>query len=164
MIYMTPDPPQYIEGVEFSRLGQQGTAGRYPINLCSLGSVPQTVIRKNFIHQSKQVQRLNLFHLAMNSLSLMVFNLIPFPSFVLGHLQRCIVVQATHNVTFESNVAYNTSGHCFALEEGGEENNTFVDNVGVLTNPGGALHFTFVILKLLSVIEPFFLLSECENQ
>lgn len=47
--------------------------------------------------------------------------------------QRCVVVHATHNATIESNVAYNTSGHCFMVEEGGEMGNKFIKNLGFLT-------------------------------
>lgn len=47
--------------------------------------------------------------------------------------QRCIVVHATHNVTVDSNVAYNTAGHCFMIEEGGEQDNSFLYNLGFLT-------------------------------
>lgn len=47
--------------------------------------------------------------------------------------QRCIVVHATHNASIESNVAYNTAGHCFMVEEGGEQGNKFIGNLGFLT-------------------------------
>lgn len=50
--------------------------------------------------------------------------------------QRCIVIHASHNLTIDSNVAYNTAGHCFLLEEGGESNNTFINNIGAMTNTG----------------------------
>lgn len=46
-------------------------------------------------------------------------------------LQRCVVVHATHNLTIDSNVAFNTSGHCYIIEEGGEQNNTFINNLGI---------------------------------
>ncbi len=49
------------------------------------------------------------------------------------------MVHATHNVTVDSNVAFNTSGHCFMTEEGGEMDNTFVNNLGMLTFSGEAL-------------------------
>ena len=52
---------------------------------------------------------------------------------------------ASHNITFDSNVAYNTSGHCFMLEEGGEQNNTWINNIGVLTNPGTYPIFSSVL-------------------
>mmetsp|Transcript_21119 Transcript_21119/g.30171 ORF Transcript_21119/g.30171 Transcript_21119/m.30171 type:complete len:1744 (+) Transcript_21119:152-5383(+) len=47
--------------------------------------------------------------------------------------QRCIVLQATNGVTVKGNVAYNTAGHCYALEDGSEVNNSFEGNFGART-------------------------------
>ncbi|CAI7826470.1 unnamed protein product [Closterium sp. NIES-53] len=47
--------------------------------------------------------------------------------------QRCVVVHATFNLTVEENVAFNTRGHCFMVEEGGEQGNSFIRNLGVWT-------------------------------
>ena len=47
--------------------------------------------------------------------------------------QRCIVVHGTDNLRIESNVAFNTKGHCFMLEDGIETGNTFIRNIGVMT-------------------------------
>lgn len=55
MVFMTNYPPQYIEGVEFFKMGQQGILGRYSLHFHILGSTPGTVCRKNSINQSKQV-------------------------------------------------------------------------------------------------------------
>lgn len=57
MIFMTKFPPQFIEGVEFFKMGQQGILGRYSVHFHIMGQSPQTVCRKNSIHQSKQVGR-----------------------------------------------------------------------------------------------------------
>ncbi len=46
------------------------------------------------------------------------------------------MVHASHNITVEGNVAFNTSGHCFLTEEGGERDNKFIGNLGMLTRPG----------------------------
>eukprot|EP00271_Cylindrocystis_brebissonii_P021385 TRINITY_DN7575_c0_g1_i1.p1 TRINITY_DN7575_c0_g1~~TRINITY_DN7575_c0_g1_i1.p1 ORF type:complete len:1194 (-),score=130.61 TRINITY_DN7575_c0_g1_i1:1675-5256(-) len=93
---------QYIEGVQFYKMGQQGTIGRYSLHMHLVGNAPGIVLRKNSIYMSKQ---------------------------------RCIVIHATHNVTIDSNVAYNTKGHCFMVEDGGEMNNTFINNIGLLQEP-----------------------------
>lgn len=45
-------------------------------------------------------------------------------------------MHGTHGVTVEDNVAYNTFGHCYFLEDGGEKNNTFHHNLGLLTQFG----------------------------
>ena len=47
--------------------------------------------------------------------------------------QRCFVVHQTNNVRIENNVAYNAFGHCYVLEDGLEEGNHFVGNLGALT-------------------------------
>jgi parallel beta-helix repeat protein len=48
-------------------------------------------------------------------------------------LQRCIVIHGTDNVTISENVAYDTAGHCFVLEDGIETKNRFIRNIGVMT-------------------------------
>ncbi|CAI5470029.1 unnamed protein product [Closterium sp. Yama58-4] len=52
---------------------------------------------------------------------------------ILESKQRCIVVHATSRVTIADNVAYETRGHCFVLEEGSEARNTFIRNLGMCT-------------------------------
>ncbi len=47
--------------------------------------------------------------------------------------QRCIVVHGSDNLRIESNVAFNTKGHCFMLEDGIETGNSFIKNIGVMT-------------------------------
>lgn len=44
---------------------------------------------------------------------------------------RCISIHATHDTTVLRNVAWNTAGHCYYLEEGVEENNTISFNLAV---------------------------------
>ncbi|CAI5526906.1 unnamed protein product [Closterium sp. Naga37s-1] len=45
--------------------------------------------------------------------------------------QRCMVIHATGSMTIEDNVAYETKGHCYLLEEGSELNNNFRRNLGI---------------------------------
>lgn len=47
--------------------------------------------------------------------------------------QRCVLIHGTNGVTVEDNVAWNTSGHCYATETGSEINNVFKDNLGSRT-------------------------------
>ena len=47
------------------------------------------------------------------------------------NFQRCITVHGTHGVTVSNNVAYDTMGHCYFLEDGGEKNNTLYRNLGL---------------------------------
>jgi len=47
--------------------------------------------------------------------------------------QRCIVVHGTDNLVVEENIAYDTKGHCFILEDGMETGNSFIRNLGAQT-------------------------------
>ena len=49
--------------------------------------------------------------------------------------QRCFVIHGSHNATLSNNVAYDTQGHCYMLEDGAEMDNTFEYNLGSLTKP-----------------------------
>lgn len=49
--------PQFIEGVEFWQMGQQGNLGRYNIHFHVCGDTQgKSVVRKNSMHDSKQVR------------------------------------------------------------------------------------------------------------
>ena len=50
-------------------------------------------------------------------------------------ITRCVTIHATDNVVIQSNVAYNITGHCFYLEDGVEQNNTFNGNLAVYVKP-----------------------------
>ena len=71
--------------------------------------------------------------------------------------QRCITVHGTHGVTVENNVAYNTFGHCYFLEDGGEKNNTFHHNLGLVTKvadtiPSDRMPATFWVTSPLNTL------------
>jgi len=46
---------------------------------------------------------------------------------------RCITVHGTQRVEVVGNVAYNTVGHCYFLEDGAESKNLLENNLGILT-------------------------------
>ena len=48
---------------------------------------------------------------------------------------RCLVIHGTNRLLVENNVAYDTLGHCFFLEEGSETKNTLRGNLAVLVRP-----------------------------
>jgi hypothetical protein len=48
--------------------------------------------------------------------------------------QRCVVVHGTNNLLVQENVAFDTKGHCFMLEDGIETNNMFIRNLGAFTD------------------------------
>ena len=43
------------------------------------------------------------------------------------------VIHGSHNVTLDSNVAYDTKGHCFLLEDSGEMDNVLTGNLAAVT-------------------------------
>ncbi|PRP83870.1 hypothetical protein PROFUN_08901 [Planoprotostelium fungivorum] len=43
---------------------------------------------------------------------------------------RCVSVHETHGITLQDNIGYNTFGHCWFLEDGGEHGNQFIRNWG----------------------------------
>jgi hypothetical protein len=47
--------------------------------------------------------------------------------------QRCVVVHGTNKLRIEENVAFDTKGHCFVLEDGIETGNEFIRNLGAMT-------------------------------
>ncbi|XP_043214062.1 cell migration-inducing and hyaluronan-binding protein-like [Amphibalanus amphitrite] len=52
---------------------------------------------------------------------------------------RCVTVHGTHNLTVEGNIAYHHLGHCYFVEDGGEQHNQFIGNLGLSTKPGTLL-------------------------
>ena len=46
---------------------------------------------------------------------------------------RCVTVHGTDNLLIENNVTFNTVGHCFFMEDGIEQGNRFVRNLGIQT-------------------------------
>ncbi|XP_037071090.1 cell surface hyaluronidase-like [Pollicipes pollicipes] len=52
---------------------------------------------------------------------------------------RCLTIHGTHNVTAENNVAFDHLGHCFFLEDGGEQDNRLIGNLGMGTKAGTLL-------------------------
>lgn len=70
-----------------------------------------------------------------------------------NNFQRCIVVHGTishmgttitlylgsDGLLIKDNVAYNTNGHCYFLEDGNEQSNTFDHNLGVNSRGVGNL-------------------------
>jgi cell migration-inducing and hyaluronan-binding protein len=110
-----------IDGVEFTKAGQKGVLGRYPVHfhhgnegemmpmgsrkLKSMdmgGSMPVWIIKNNAVH---------------------------------NNYQRCITIHDTNNVTIYGNVGFNTFGHCFFFEDGAEELNLIDSNLGIYVKP-----------------------------
>jgi len=48
---------------------------------------------------------------------------------------RGIVLHGVHRMLVESNLCYKTNGHCFMLEDGVEQYNRIIENLGILPSP-----------------------------
>lgn len=48
--------------------------------------------------------------------------------------QRCVVVHGTNKLLIQENVAFDTKGHCYIVEDGIETGNRFIRNLGALTS------------------------------
>jgi cell migration-inducing and hyaluronan-binding protein len=46
---------------------------------------------------------------------------------------RCVTIHGTDNLRVENNVTYNTVGHCFFMEDGIEQGNQLISNLGIQT-------------------------------
>lgn len=54
-------------------------------------------------------------------------------SSIVHSFNRCLTVHGTHGVDVANNVAFDTIGHCYFLEDGVETGNVFDGNLGMLT-------------------------------
>lgn len=52
------------------------------------------------------------------------------------NFQRCLTIHGTHGLTLAHNVAYETMGHCYFVEDGVERSNVIHRNLGLVTRPG----------------------------
>lgn len=116
-------PPHQYEGGHFMIFSTQGIQAVEGVELYLMGQ--QGLLGRYSLHLHVCADTAGQFVIRKNAIH--------------SSKQRCIVVHATHNVTVDSNVAYNTSGHCFVIEEGGEQDNTFVNNLGFLTRQADRL-------------------------
>ena len=107
-----------IDGVEFTRMGQTGVVGRYPVHFHLMGD---KVGQNNYV-------KVTCIHACVDQCML---TLRPQRCSIHDNFQRCLVVHDTNGVLLENNVAYSTIGHCYFLEDGSEMFNTWNKNLGV---------------------------------
>ena len=61
--------------------------------------------------------------------------------------QRCLVIHNSNGITVSNNVAFNTYGHCFFLEDGPEMFNVFDHNLAVRTTAVAATNPNQIFLS-----------------
>lgn len=59
---------------------------------------------------------------------------------------RCYVVHATSFATLKNNVAFNSQGHCYYLEDGVEEQNVIDRNLAMFVNILGTVSVTVMAM------------------
>ena len=64
--------------------------------------------------------------------------------------QRCVVIHGSHDVIIEDNVAFDSYGHCYTLEDGAEMDNQFIGNLGARTRgvPAAVATPVFLIYRI----------------
>ncbi|XP_037114733.1 cell surface hyaluronidase [Syngnathus acus] len=103
----------HLSYVELKNMGQQRERSRYPVHFHMCGDVDQ----KGGYREPTYVDGLSIHH----------------------SFSRCVAIHATDGLLVKNTVGYDTLGHCFFLEDGIEQRNTFFHNLGLLTRPGTQL-------------------------
>uniref|UniRef100_A0A8C7DCD3 hyaluronoglucosaminidase n=1 Tax=Oncorhynchus kisutch TaxID=8019 RepID=A0A8C7DCD3_ONCKI len=102
----------HLSHVELRNMGQQ-EQGRYPVHFHRCGDVDW----RGGYREPAYVDGLSIHH----------------------SFSRCITIHATNGLLVKDTVGYDTLGHCFFLEDGMEQRNTFFHNLGLVTRPGTLL-------------------------
>uniref|UniRef100_K7FSZ3 hyaluronoglucosaminidase n=1 Tax=Pelodiscus sinensis TaxID=13735 RepID=K7FSZ3_PELSI len=102
----------HMSGVELKNMGQQ-ILGSYPVHFHLAGDVDE----KGGYESPTYLDNLAIHHC----------------------FSRCIAIHGTHGLLVKDTIGYDTLGHCFFLEDGLEQRNTFYHNLGLLTKPGTIL-------------------------
>ncbi|XP_069121065.1 cell surface hyaluronidase CEMIP2-like [Argopecten irradians] len=122
----------HIEGAELFHMGQSTSTGNYPIHWHMCEDVDDASV-----YPSPTYARQNSIHLSY---------------------ARCVTVHGTHGATVADNVCFDTIGHGYFLEDGGEKRTTLSGNLGAgqmsgdLT-PTDKTPSTFWITNPLTVME-----------
>uniref|UniRef100_A0A8D3BWS0 Cell migration inducing hyaluronidase 2 n=1 Tax=Scophthalmus maximus TaxID=52904 RepID=A0A8D3BWS0_SCOMX len=103
----------HLSHVELKNMGQQAEKGHDPLHFHMCGDVDQ----RGGYREPTYVDGLSIHH----------------------SFSRCLTIHATNGLLVKNTVGYDTLGHCFFLEDGIEQRNTFFHNLGLLTRPGTQL-------------------------
>lgn len=98
-----------VVGLQLSNMGQTNVMGRYPFHY-------------HFVNDGKALG------LILGSKSYFSHNS------MYHNYYRCISIHATNFLSVTNNVAYDTIGHCYYLEDGVEENNIVSHNLGAFVH------------------------------
>ncbi|NWX96773.1 TMEM2 hyaluronidase, partial [Nothoprocta ornata] len=102
----------HMSGVELKNMGQQ-VLGSYPVHFHLAGDVDE----RGGYERPTYLDNLAIHHC----------------------FSRCVAIHGTHGLLVKDSIGYDTLGHCFFLEDGTEQRNTFYHNLGLLTRSGTIL-------------------------
>ncbi|XP_068000437.1 cell surface hyaluronidase CEMIP2, partial [Melanerpes formicivorus] len=102
----------HMSGVELKNMGQQ-ILGSYPVHF----HLAEDVDERGGYDPPTYLDNLAIHHC----------------------FSRCVAIHGTHGLLVKDTIGYDTLGHCFFLEDGTEQRNTFQHNLGLLTRPGTLL-------------------------
>uniref|UniRef100_A0A8C5M8K1 G8 domain-containing protein n=1 Tax=Leptobrachium leishanense TaxID=445787 RepID=A0A8C5M8K1_9ANUR len=102
----------HLSGIELKHMGQQ-LLGSYPVHFHITGVVDE----EGGYNPPTYVDNLAIHHC----------------------FSRCVAIHGTHGLLVKDTIGYDTLGHCFFLEDGVEQRNTFYHNLGLLTKAGTIL-------------------------
>ncbi|XP_009947873.1 PREDICTED: transmembrane protein 2-like [Leptosomus discolor] len=102
----------HMSGVELKNMGQQ-ILGSYPVHF----HLAEDVDERGGYERPTYLDNLAIHHC----------------------FSRCVAIHGTHGLLVKDTIGYDTLGHCFFLEDGTEQRNTFYHNLGLLTKSGTIL-------------------------
>uniref|UniRef100_A0A8C9LBM6 hyaluronoglucosaminidase n=1 Tax=Pavo cristatus TaxID=9049 RepID=A0A8C9LBM6_PAVCR len=102
----------HLSYVELKQMGQQ-QIGSYPVHFHLCGDVDE----KGGYSSKTYLDGLSIHHC----------------------FSRCVTIHATNGLLIKDTIGYDTLGHCFFIEDGIEQRNTFFHNLGLVTKPGTIL-------------------------
>ncbi|XP_061451546.1 inactive cell surface hyaluronidase CEMIP2-like isoform X4 [Rhineura floridana] len=102
----------HMAGVELKNMGQQ-ILGSYPVHFHLTGDVDE----RGGYNPPSYLDNLAIHHC----------------------FSRCVAVHGANGLLVKDTIGYDTLGHCFFLEDGTEQRNTFHHNLGLLTKAGTIL-------------------------
>uniref|UniRef100_A0A8C2UBC3 hyaluronoglucosaminidase n=1 Tax=Coturnix japonica TaxID=93934 RepID=A0A8C2UBC3_COTJA len=102
----------HMSGVELKNMGQQ-ILGSYPVHFHMAADVDE----RGGYQRPTYLDNLAIHHC----------------------FSRCVAIHGTHGLLVKDTIGYDTLGHCFFLEDGTEQRNTFQHNLGLLTRSGTIL-------------------------
>ncbi|XP_078237192.1 cell surface hyaluronidase CEMIP2-like [Pogona vitticeps] len=102
----------HMAGVELKHMGQQ-ILGSYPVHFHLTGDVDE----RGGYDPPSYLDNLAIHHC----------------------FSRCVAIHGAHGLLVKDTIGYDTLGHCFFLEDGTEQRNTFSHNLALLTKAGTIL-------------------------